>query len=422
MGAAVEAAAHGLRAVVFDEQPAPGGQVYRNVEQVTDTRRDTGVLLGADYAAGRRLVDAFRASGADYRPGSAVWQIGACDTGGLEIGISHTGGAELVGARHALVATGAMERPTPLPGWTLPGVMSAGAAQTLLKSAAMVPDVPTVIAGSGPLVYLVAWQLARAGVRLEAVWLTTPRTRLCEALPALPRALLAAGQLAKGAGWLREVKRRGVAVEGGVRELRVDGRERAEAVSAVIRGRRVRREAGLVLLHEGVVPDAGLAMSAGCEHRWDAVQQGWSPRTDARGRTSVDGLLVAGDAAGIGGAEAAVTRGRLAALEAAHRLGHVDASTRDARAAVLRKALARQLRARPFIDRLFRPEAAPASLTSDTVICRCEGVTAAEIEQVIDLGCSGPNQAKAFTRCGMGPCQGRMCGLAVSELFSSTLR
>jgi NADPH-dependent 2,4-dienoyl-CoA reductase/sulfur reductase-like enzyme len=155
MAAAVEAAAHGLRVVVLDEGGGPGGQIFRAVEQAAGDP-----ALGADYAVGRALVGAFRAAGVEYRPLATLWHLDP-DAGLLSV--LAEGRTSTLAARRVLLATGAQERPVPIPGWTLPGVLTAGAGQILLKTAGVVPQGPTVLAGQGPLLRLVAAQLARAG-------------------------------------------------------------------------------------------------------------------------------------------------------------------------------------------------------------------------------------------------------------------
>ena len=177
----------------------------------------------------------------------------------------------------------------------------------------------------------------------------------------------------------------------------------------------------LVLLHEGVIPNAHLTLAAQLDHVWDAPQHAFRPAVDEWGSTSESGVLVAGDGARILGAEAAVESGRVAALEAARRLGRIRIQHRDALAKRNRVSLARQRRFREFLDFAFEPCAAVLRPSDPGVtVCRCEEVTVAEIERVIGHGCPGPNQAKAFTRCGMGPCQGRMCATAVSEMFAES--
>jgi bacterioferritin-associated ferredoxin len=139
---------------------------------------------------------------------------------------------------------------------------------------------------------------------------------------------------------------------------------------------------------------------------------------DEWGRTSLPTVAVAGDAAGIAGAAAAVPSGRLAALDAAHLLGHIAEAERDRRAAPLRAELAREIAIRPFLDALYRPADPVLCPEDDIIVCRCEEVTAGQIRRAVRLGAQGPNQVKAFIRCGMGPCQGRICGPVASAVIA----
>ena len=423
MSAAIAARQHGADVLVLDEQAAPGGQIYRNVETVTTEWPETARVLGGDYAAGAALVRAFRGCGAEYSPRTSVWEVSTVARredarAPLELGILRDGVAEIIRAHYVIVASGAQERAVPVPGATLPGVMGAGGAQSLLKGAGLVPDVPVVVAGSGPLVYLVAWQLVRAGALVRAVLLTMPAGWMSRAGGTLPEALAMPGALRKGIGWRRALAARGVQVMQ-VCDLAIEGRNRVESVRFRHRGRERSMQALLVLLHEGVIPNAHLTLAAQLDHVWDARQHAFRPAVDEWGRTSEPGVLVAGDGARILGAEAAVETGRIAALEAAYRLGRIRAHQRDVLARSHRASLARHRRFREFLDHAFKPGATALRPSDPAVtVCRCEEVTAGDIERVIADGCPGPNQAKAFTRCGMGPCQGRMCATVVSEMFA----
>ena len=427
MSAAIAAREHGADVLVLDEQAAPGGQIYRNVETVVVERPDAARVLGGDYAAGAALVRAFRGCGAEYSPRTSVWEVSTVARredarAPLELGILRDGAAEIIRAHCAIVASGAQERAVPVPGAALPGVMGAGGAQSLLKGAGLVPDVPVVVAGSGPLVYLVAWQLVRAGAPLCAVLLTMPAGWMSRAGGTLPEALAMPGALFKGVGWWRALAARGVEVIQ-AHDLAIEGRNRVESVRFRHRGRERSMQASLVLLHEGVIPNAHLTLAAQLDHIWDARQHAFRPAVDEWGRTSGPGVLVAGDGARILGAEAAVETGRIAALEAAYRLGRIRAHQRDVLASSHRASLARHRRFREFLDHAFKPGAAALRPSDPAVtVCRCEEVTAGDIERVIADGCPGPNQAKAFTRCGMGPCQGRMCATVVSEMFAERRR
>jgi NADPH-dependent 2,4-dienoyl-CoA reductase/sulfur reductase-like enzyme len=173
-----------------------------------------------------------------------------------------------------------------------------------------------------------------------------------------------------------------------------------------------------VLLHHGVVPNVQASRALGLAHDWSAPQQCFVPRCDAWGRSLLDRVFVAGDGAGIGGAGAAALAGRLAALEIATDLGALLPGDRDLAARPLWRRLSQERAIRPFLDRAYPPSAEALDPADDTLVCRCEEVRAGDIRAAARQGCLGPNQAKSFTRAGMGPCQGRYCGLSVTGLLS----
>lgn len=409
MAAAALAGEFGLDTLLVDEQEGPGGQSYRRVE-----RAPADTPLGGDYLTGRQLVAALRASRIDYRQATTVWHIDA----GLTLYLAGEGRTEAVGARRIVLANGAIERPVPIPGWTLPGVMTAGAAQILLKTADLVPEGRIVLAGQGPLLTLVAAQLARAGAAPVLLLETTPPENSREALRRWRTLWPGRRMLAKGAGLRLALMRAGVPVRRGVRGLAALGRNGLE---------RVRWEGGEsaadhLLLHEGVIPNVQASLALGLAHEWDEDQLCWRPVLDEWGRSSAAGIAIAGDGGGIAGAAAAALSGRLAALDAAAALGRISGEECRRRALPIRAALLRERALRPFLDRLYRP--APEVLApraDDVIACRCEEVTVGDIRRAARLGAPGPNQAKAFTRCGMGPCQGRMCGPIVAAIMAEAL-
>ncbi|PHK94209.1 FAD/NAD(P)-binding oxidoreductase [Pseudoroseomonas rhizosphaerae] len=410
MSAALEAAGLGLSVLVLDEQPAPGGQIFRGVERAAGDP-----ALAGEYAvAGALLARRFRAMpNIDYRPETTVWHIDA-EAGLLSLRGPRGGG--MARAARILLATGAQERPVPVPGWTLPGVMSAGAAQIMLKQAGAVPEGRLVLAGQGPLMWLLAAQLARAGKPPALLLETTPRGALRRALA---RGGLWRGRamLAKGAALLWEARRSGMKVVSGVRGLRAEGEGRVRRVA----WEGGATECGVLLLHEGVIPSTHVSRALGLEHEWDEAQLCWRPVLDGWGASSAPRIAIAGDGGGIGGWQAAVEAGALAALDAAHRAGRLDAAARDRRAAPHRAALGAALALRPFLDALHAPSPAVLAPPEDaTLVCRCEEVTAGQVRQAARLGATGPNQVKAYLRAGMGPCQGRMCGATVAALVAET--
>ena len=407
MAAAAAAAERGLSTVLIDEQEHLGGQIYRSI---TTTAVKDKAILGEDYWRGEELVERLRASGAGHWPGTTVWSISR----DLELGLSSGGKARLQRFKHVILATGAVERPTPIQGWTLPGVMGAGGAQILLKSSGMVHD-DAVIAGSGPLVWLIAAQYLRSGARIRAILDTTPGGAVGRSLRALPEFLLSP-YLGKGLRLLAEV-RRNVKVIDNVSHLRAEGDGRLQAVVYRRSGREERIATDLLLLHTGVIPNLNLANATGCAQAWDPVQRCFRPDCDAWGASSVEGVSIAGDGAGILGAEAAAFSGRIAALSALSRLGRITRDERDALAAAEQAGRRRASRGRRFLDLYYQPSAAIPS--DETKACRCEEVTVAQIRKATSMGAVGPNQVKSFLRCGMGPCQGRLCGNTVTQIMAA---
>ena len=408
LAAAATSAEAGLSTLLLDENVGPGGQVFRAITSTPVTERDR---LGADYWVGAELVQAVCGSGAEIIQRATVWSLDR----NLEIGVSLGGASAFVKARRVILATGALERPFPIPGWTLPGVMTAGAAQTMLKSSALVPEGRTLIAGQGPLLWLLAAQILRLGGRIDRILDTTERRNYLAALPHA-FAFLTSPYFAKGVALVREVRAK-VPVVSGVRELAAVGDGQLATVSYLAGGRRETLQADLLLLHQGVVPNVNLAMAASIEHCWDEQQLCWSPVLDQNGNSSIDGIAIAGDGAGIGGAGAAVFRGRIAARAAVEVLAPA-AAAKLAPMATLRTGLHQAERGRTFLDKLFRPAPQFRIPSGDTIVCRCEEVSARDILDAVAIGATGPNQLKAYRRTGMGPCQGRLCGLTVTELMA----
>lgn len=409
MAAATEAAGQGALVAVLDEQQLPGGQIYRNVQK---TDADRLAILGKDYAAGQSLADAMQYSGIQHIPGAVVWDVAQDGT----VSFSRNGKASRVRGARLILATGAMERPVPIQGWTLPGVSTAGAAQILLKSNGMVAE-DAVIVGTGPLIYLLAVQMIAAGCPPKAIVETTSPGSLVSGVPHLPGAFRNVRALLKGRAMLATIKRAGVSRLTGAKDLVITGEKRAEALHFRRRGRQEKLFCSTVLLHHGVVPNTQISQLLRLDHHWNDAQHCFHPALNQWGETSLSGVFVAGDSGGIAGAVVAEMAGRIAALEALHQIGKISPDKRDLTARPYRRVLSRERALRPFLDAVYAPSAS-LSPPDDVVVCRCEEVTAKEIRHLAQQGCHGPNQLKAFSRAGMGPCQGRMCGLSVTSIMA----
>jgi NADPH-dependent 2,4-dienoyl-CoA reductase/sulfur reductase-like enzyme len=411
LSAATRAADLGLDVLVLDEQPAPGGQLYRNIERANAA---TLQILGPDYSTGLDLVEKFRKSAAQYQAGSIVWNVEPNGT----VYFSQGGRSSQVRGKFVIIAIGAMERAVPFSGWNLPGVMGVGGIDANFKSSGTVPDSPVVIGGSGPLLLLIIGHLTSLGVEISAVLDTTPLGNMVPALPLLPGALRRIDYLLKGVGMLLNVKRTGIPYHKSVTAYSAHGNSRLESVSFTAKGNSRRVESRLFLTHEGIVPRCDFTRLLGLPHSWDPVQRYWYPQTNRFGATENDVIYIAGDGAFIHGGIPAIIKGALAALDIAEKLNLLPASDKADTIPRLEKELFAERAPRPFVDALYKPHQGLYNISNETVVCRCEEVTAGDIRQAVEEGCREPNEIKALTRCGMGHCQGRMCGGALAEIIA----
>lgn len=412
--------AAGLSPVWIDEAPDGGGRIYQRPPSAL--ARDAGTLYGFEAKRATAIHDTLDAlkPRCDWRPETLVWHI---RTGAGVMQALQRGAQQTIGFDAAILCTGAMDRVIPVPGWTLPGVTTLGAAQIALKAQGCGIGRRVVLLGSGPLLVLVAYQYAKAGADVAAVLDTTPFATKARAAPGL---MLGGTTFAKGLYYTAWLKRRGVRMAEGITPMIIEG----DGLSvAAIRwrdatGREHRTECDAIGMGWGLKPEAQLADLAGVPFRHDALQANWIPVRDQAGRTPVAGIYLAGDGAGIGGADVAELAGQRAALallaDAGHRIDPLETVTLDRRLAGLARFRGALERAFPFPAHLAR------ALLDDAILCRCEGLRAGELRAAARAeAATGPapemNRAKAFTRVGMGRCQGRVCGAAAAEILAAEL-
>jgi NADPH-dependent 2,4-dienoyl-CoA reductase/sulfur reductase-like enzyme len=416
LAAAAEAVACGAQVSLIDDNRQAGGQYFR---QLSGAFRITAkTVFDKERARAESLLGIIRHSAVHYMPETTVWSIDE------ERIVSFAGprGAGRLAAGCIILCTGAHDRPVPFPGWTLPGVITAGGLQNLVKEQRMLPGPRAVVAGNGPLTLVAAASLLRGGARVAEVLEAAPLGR--RLLPLLP-ALAASPKILRLAVLYRALLlRRGVRLTTGATVIEALGKDQLRAVrvapigadGAIAHDRARMIETDVLVTGFGLCTSAELFHLLGCRLDHDPRRGGWLPRRDADLETSRPRVFAAGDGAGIGGFEFAVLEGGIAGLAAAWRLGLPITSAQREREARMRERLARMSRFREGLEALYRPPFDFLRLiTPQTLICRCEEVTAA----MLTPAAGSAFALKGATRIGMGRCQGRFCQSTLAALIAA---
>ena len=414
MSASCLASKYKVKILVLDVAISPGGQIFRAVETNQSSHKQK---FGTNYLNGIKLVNKFRKCSIDYQSRAKVWHLS--ENG--EVHYLKDNKTHFVKAKHILITTGAQERPFPVTGWTLNGVMTAGAAQILLKESNLGIQ-NAVFVGTGPLLYLIAHQYLMMDIPIKAVIDTTPLSNYFRAIPKIVGLRGNFNEIYKGIKWIGDIKKSNTFFINRISDLRILGDEEVNAIEYQKNGQWNKIECEHVLLHQGLVPEINISLSVGCRKIWNQQQACWNIDVDKWFQSSLPCISVAGDASSISGAVAAEASGKIAALNILAKLNIITAKNRDQLAIPIHKSLKTEMSIRTFLETLFNPISRfRIPNNNDTIVCRCEEVSAGEIRESVDLGSKGPNQTKSFTRCGMGPCQGRLCGLTVSEIIADQL-
>ncbi len=413
IAAAVVCAEAGLSIALLDSAMATGGAYAKRAAKESGPRAAASGTLGQIAALeqrlnGQRITLLMQTTVWAIEPGRATdWRL-------------RTRGAErdpVVGslrARRVIIATGAHDRHLPVPGWTLPGVMSAGAAQSLIKSAGVLPGRRAVVAGTGPFLLAVAATLIEAGAEVAAVVEASDPRRSAAALVRQPGAR---DKLAQGAGYAALLARHRVPYLLRHRVIAVGGSTKVESVSIARVDRDWRTVPGtartitcdVVATGYGFTAALDLPVQLGCATDRSS-DCGLRVVVDDDGATSVNGVYAAGESTGVGGAELALAEGAIAGAAVVATFGRTVAPK------LIADAKSRRRRAAGFAD-VVNASTVPGAgwvdaLTEETTVCRCEEVSAGDLRAALRLGADDARTAKLLSRVGMGMCQGRMCGFA----------
>lgn len=391
------------RVAVIDEQLRPGGQILRQPPAAFSVSR---WLAGSAYRGLKRQLAAFEAlKGVDWLGGCSVLEARR-DGDGWRLVCTQDGRTRRIRARRLLVAAGCYDMAVPLPGWILPGVMSAGAVQAFIKSQQLAPGRRIALAGSHPLQLLVAEQIMEAGAQVAVVAFPQTLTQAMSQVLSRPwTALVHAPRLLSVLAGVMRLVRQGVVIRFDDPPVRVIGEQ---AVTALELARTGEVACDAIAFCFGFLPQSDLPRAMGLSVEPGRCG-GWAVRHDDWMRTSQSGVYAAGETVGVKGAEAAGAEGRIAGLAIALDEGLISEAQAGRAAGPVRRQRARALTFADLLDAVADPgDFRRIEQPPETIICRCEDVTLAMIDAAVRVA-PAANAVKLATRCGMGPCQGRNC-------------
>ena len=417
LAAAIEAVRHGAHVILLDEAVRPGGQIYRQAHPALGEGK---YAEAAERSRKDELLARFHEaqSEIDYQPDTTVYAVFS----NAELHYARRDATYVLRPNAIVLATGVREMGIPFPGWTTPGVMFAGGAQALLKSHGILPGKQAVVAGCEPLPVVAAAQLRRGCGAVRALASLRPLREMLNDPLALWRGR---SIVYEGIRYLRTVRRAGVRELPAYVPIRAIGKEQLQAVvlaktghdGQIIAGTELELPCDLLAVNYGFAANSELAAMAGANMRFEAERGGWLPVTDEFGRTSVPGVFVAGDGAGLRGALVAEAEGQIVGAAAAS--GPIETASADLRR-TLRTAIHRRQQHQAFqsaVRATFRlPPSIWSMVTDDTVVCRCENLTLHDLRSAFTAGHSSLNAIKRNIRSGMGWCGGRNCLRAVAAL------
>ena len=419
VAAANVASKEGAEVVIIDENSSAGGQIYRAPPNEFQPQNS---FKSDEFREGEKQRNILENSNLTALFNHRVWSVSS----DLVVSTVGPNGLSSWHARSLIIANGALERIIPFPGWTIPGVIGLAASTILLKSQYVLPGQSTVVAGCGPLLIAVANGIIKSGGKVSAIIDLNSKS---DWIKAFPRLLSRPDQLFKGMSWFVNIMKAGIKLYGGhavTNTKQVDNVLRISiapinSAGSILDSKNQKIvEGDCLAIGHGLFPSTEITRLLKAKHIYDPLKGGWVPLIDDDFRSSIPGVYIAGDATGISGAFSAVQKGRIAGMAAVRDLNVMSSQKYKAKIKSELIILKKNENFGKAAVRLmkFRPELIQ-TITSETIVCRCEDVFRSKIDEAIESGARDLNQLKAWTRCGMGPCQGRTCSEAIEAILAS---
>ena len=420
LNAARHLGARGLRILLLDENNVSGGQYLRRA--MAASAPSDGHPLEALKSRGFRLIEACQGNRFEIRTG---YQVLGAESDGLVWGLDSDGRLMEDRAEYVILACGARERFLPFPGWTLPGVVSCGGAQIMLKTSGVLPGRQCVVGGSGPLPLALAGEITGAGARVRAFW---DQSSLKDGLRGFRFFPGHASKIALGARYLARLALARTRILHSRKILEVRGNRAAESVALARTDEQGRTIVGsetilpidCLAVGYGFVSNIELAQAAGCRVICDRDKGGFVVDTDEMLQTSLSRFLAAGEVTGVAGAHKSFIEGALAGATVAFRMGRLNEARYNEKLIALTSKRQSEMAFGAFLNRL---SLCPPELLNDlpdrTIICRCEEITLGDIRRRIKDGFTSLDALKKSTSSAMGMCQGRNCGPILKDVLET---
>jgi thioredoxin reductase/bacterioferritin-associated ferredoxin len=420
--AAITAANSGVDVTIIDSAPLPGGQYFKQlppqfvVDQV-DSHNQKGI----------NLINELNKSRVTIYSETIVWGIFESPIPDMwHLTLHGPTAPARMDARYIILATGAYDSSIPFPGWDLPGVITAGAALTIIKNQRVLPGKRILLSGSGPLQLAAAAQLCQAGAEVVAV-LECTVSLVGRGLQYLPAVWGQWARIKEGFGYFKTLIGARVPYRLGWTVISVHGKDRVQEVVIAKLDRNGKPilqskqtiSVDTVVVGYGLTPATELSRQVNCEMQFIDERGGFVPKRSEIFETTLSGIFAIGDCAGIGGAGMSMIEGRIAGSVVSFKTGHITRESLSRRISKEKTALAREHRFAELLGDLFAPSKELYQLANnDTIICRCEQITLAEIREAIAIGAQSLPDIKNLTRSGMGNCQGRTCGSIIARILA----
>ena len=421
MSAASVAAETGAKVILIDERSLLGGQFSKQPTPVNDntkfSKNDPQINLG------KKLIERMKNAKVEIFKNVEIW--GAYpDKNVLAI---KDGENLLFEPKNLIVATGAYERPLPIKGWTLPGVMTTGAAQTLLRTYNVVAGKKIFIAGNGPFNIQVALELEKAGASIVGISESAYKPNL-SSIGSIVEMFLGSPKLFfKGISYLNELKKKSIKIKYNyvISSIKKIGNSLDCEIAPNLSGKNINSEkisfnCDILCMGYGFLPSNTLLRNLGCDFKYDLFRKQLVIERSEKFETNKPGLYAVGDCAGLGGAYAACEEGIIAGINACSSLGFKISGRQAKEFKSSLKILKKQRKFQSGFWDLYKCDL-PYVMDSkeETYICRCELVKNTHIQNALDSGCQSISEIKQKTRAGMGRCQGRYCSQFIAEIISS---